>query len=662
MLADVYEPNNTLATATNFGTLGDRQAFNLSIDPVTDQDFYKFVAAASGNLFVRTSFVNAVGDLDLYLHNSSGTVIASSTGSDDTEEINLAVTAGQTYTIRVVGFANAVNTYDLLIDGPGAAGIAPDRFENNDSFGTATNFGTLGDRNESNLNIHIAGSDDYFRFFAGSSGPSTLSINFAHNQGDLDLFLYDANREYLNSSEGQSNTEAIPQTLEVGQTYYVRVTGFASTTNPQYALVIDGPAVTGPIVTTSEFEYLTRHAIRFSFDQDVAASIQLTDLAVTNLSTGQAVPASAFTLQITSAAGQPTTAIWVANSLLAAGNYTAVLNTAGVTNTSGQPVGGNTSLSFSVAPGFPADRFETNDSFGAATNLGTLGDRTENNLSIHIGNNDDYYRFIAGGSGVTSISLNFLHSQGNVDLFLYNASQQQLSSSQGFTNSESIAQTLVMGQTYYLRVAGVSGAINPQYGLSVDGATVSGPIVTISEYEYLTRQAIRFSFDQDVTASIQASDLTVTNLTTGQVLPSSAFTLGITGPAGQPTTAVWRANSLLPDGNYTFVLNAAGVTNILGQPVTGAISRSFFVLGGDANRDGKVDISDLGTLASNWQQSGRDLSGGNFDYSADGLVGVGDLGLLASNWQRIIAAPSAPAPIGSGNRTELSRVATDVLR
>ena len=47
-----------------------------------------------------------------------------------------------------------------------------------------------------------------------------------------------------------------------------------------------------------------------------------------------------------------------------------------------------------------ADRFEPNDSYEAATNLGTLGDRTEANLSIHAANNNDYFRFTAGASGV----------------------------------------------------------------------------------------------------------------------------------------------------------------------------------------------------------------------------------------------------------------------
>ncbi len=54
-------------------------------------------------------------------------------------------------------------------------------------------------------------------------------------------------------------------------------------------------------------------------------------------------------------------------------------------------------------------------------------------------------------------------------------------------------------------------------------------------------------------------------------------------------------------------------------------------LGGDANLDGVVDISDLGILATNWQQSPRDFVQGDFDHNS--AVDISDLGILATNWQ-----------------------------
>ena len=47
------------------------------------------------------------------------------------------------------------------------------------------------------------------------------------------------------------------------------------------------------------------------------------------------------------------------------------------------------------------DRFEANDTRAAARDLGPLGHRIENNLSIHASSNDDYYRFTGGSCRAT---------------------------------------------------------------------------------------------------------------------------------------------------------------------------------------------------------------------------------------------------------------------
>jgi hypothetical protein len=64
-----------------------------------------------------------------------------------------------------------------------------------------------------------------------------------------------------------------------------------------------------------------------------------------------------------------------------------------------------------------------------------------------------------------------------------------------------------------------------------------------------------------------------------------------------------------------------------------------YTYSGDANLDGKVDVLDLGALATHWQQSAP-WTGGDFDYN--GSVDVNDLGLLASNWQAGVTAVAKP--------------------
>lgn len=61
-----------------------------------------------------------------------------------------------------------------------------------------------------------------------------------------------------------------------------------------------------------------------------------------------------------------------------------------------------------------------------------------------------------------------------------------------------------------------------------------------------------------------------------------------------------------------------------------SIGRVLPSIEGDANLDGVVDITDLGILATNWQEPANWLGG---DFNADGVVDITDLGALATNWQ-----------------------------
>lgn len=99
---------------------------------------------------------------------------------------------------------------------------------------------------------------------------------------------------------------------------------------------------------------------------------------------------------------------------------------------------------------------------------------------------------------------------------------------------------------------------------------------------------------------------------------------GITSSAAAYATnhglGIAEASAILGSGGGTF----SGV-NVDDSSVL--IKYTYF---GDANLDGKVDILDLGLLASHWQQAGGWYQG---DFNYDGKIDILDLGQLATDWQ-----------------------------
>jgi hypothetical protein len=207
--------------------------------------------------------------------------------------------------------------------------------------------------------------------------------------------------------------------------------------------------------------------------------------------------------------------------------------------------------------------------------------------------------------------------------------------------------------------AGDNGAVPP--GVTTDllgnprivdapGVQDYGERVDMGAYEYLPPLTYQFNaakpmlqmtfeFDMDP-VTLSTSDLLLLNVTSGQ--PLGAGPAAVTYDA-VTRTATWNFASALPDGQYRATLPAGSVSDIFGTPLWSDAFCNFFVLGGDANRDRKVDINDLAILASNWQGTGKLFSQGDFNY--DGKVDATDLGILSSHWQQALPPPPAAGPV-----------------
>src|SRR5687768_7101238 len=140
---------------------------------------------------------------------------------------------------------------------------------------------------------------------------------------------------------------------------------------------------------------------------------------------------------------------------------------------SGGPDGGG------PEPIFPDD-LEPNNSFAAATNLGTTNTAGQYGLTLHtvpVANDVDYFKFTAATSGTVGIVIDFVHIQGNMLLAAYNAGQQLIASSNTSTPAnghEGVAIAVTAGQTYYIKAAGSGAAPSqPDYALEMRPLSVA---------------------------------------------------------------------------------------------------------------------------------------------------------------------------------------------
>jgi len=121
---DVYENNDTFASAYNLGTLSSTSTIS-SLVMADAADWYRFTTTATGTASntVSISFQNAQGNLQLALYNASGTLLATSAGTGNTETISLSGRAVGTYYIDVYGNSGATNpNYSLSIVAPTTTG------------------------------------------------------------------------------------------------------------------------------------------------------------------------------------------------------------------------------------------------------------------------------------------------------------------------------------------------------------------------------------------------------------------------------------------------------------------------------------------------------------------------------------------------------------
>jgi hypothetical protein len=117
--------------------------------------------------------------------------------------------------------ATAAAEYCDIADGaPPSGGCSDDGYEDNDSAGTASSI----DSSSNDLMV-CSGDDDFYRITVPSGSSITATIDFEHDDGDLDMHLYDnSGEDMLRSSTSTADSESV--TAQGPGTFIVRVYGY----------------------------------------------------------------------------------------------------------------------------------------------------------------------------------------------------------------------------------------------------------------------------------------------------------------------------------------------------------------------------------------------------------------------------------------------------
>ncbi|RBP48565.1 PPC domain-containing protein [Arenicella xantha] len=116
--ADVLEPNNDLLSAYELTANESFTELNIGDHEVHSQDvdYFRLPLRSQQQVNIEVLFNHDAGDLDAYLLDASQVQIASSDSTTDNEFITFTAPADGDYFLRIAGYSNARNHYDLAIE------------------------------------------------------------------------------------------------------------------------------------------------------------------------------------------------------------------------------------------------------------------------------------------------------------------------------------------------------------------------------------------------------------------------------------------------------------------------------------------------------------------------------------------------------------------
>jgi len=184
-----------------------------------DDDWYEiYVDPGEERLKVELIFNHFAGNIDLEIYDWNYNYIDSRTSWDDNEFLEIDLTQGGTYYLRVFG-DNMGNYYDLWWEDLSPFGGRDDWAEENDDFWNAR---WVDAEHYSDLKI-VDWDEDWFQIYLNYGDLIEVEINFADWEGNLDLGLYDPSNFPKEESNFGFDHEFISFTADISGDWRVQV-------------------------------------------------------------------------------------------------------------------------------------------------------------------------------------------------------------------------------------------------------------------------------------------------------------------------------------------------------------------------------------------------------------------------------------------------------
>jgi len=220
---DGREPDDSSGSATPYSSaVSDGQIC------AGNSDFFSFSVGRGDRITVSVDFTSSSGDLDLELSDGGGTIVDTSAGISNTEEVEYCnASSATTLYARVFGYGGDENTYSLsaaVSPDPGGC-CTDDRFEDDDTRATArsVSFGSGSPAVAAFDGTVCSGDDDWIAIPMSGPGRIEADVVFVDADGDIDIALYDPAGVRLATGGSVTDDESVAADVSAAGTYALRV-------------------------------------------------------------------------------------------------------------------------------------------------------------------------------------------------------------------------------------------------------------------------------------------------------------------------------------------------------------------------------------------------------------------------------------------------------